>query len=233
MRDAAPYLEALVQKLARQSEQATRVTVRTLLQRFGSRRRDREAVAFIRGALLARGLAADLSATRPRRLDDHVVVRLVSAATARGGRLSLRSSPLRVTPVGRRTLSPSGIGPATSRMRTTDVAPALFTAREPQSDPGHQGADLSTIADRALPNPAATRSSANDGPVPASSVQTPADSWRSSGDAMPFGVTSSVTRARYPRSGTRADSARAGAEPSSDHPGWSIMSRPCVTPHAR
>jgi S1-C subfamily serine protease len=71
------YVDRLAWRLGTQPERATRVKLRTLLARFGYRRRRREAVAFIKAALQTRGLVAEFSVRRPSRLDDHVAVRLV------------------------------------------------------------------------------------------------------------------------------------------------------------
>jgi len=77
------YLDSLVRSLARRSEQTVRVKLRTLLRQFGYGRRHPQAVAFIKGALRERGLAADLTVHRPVRLDDRVAVRLLPARRAR------------------------------------------------------------------------------------------------------------------------------------------------------
>jgi len=86
------YLEKIAQSLARRSEQATRVRLRTLLRELGYGRRDASTLAFVRGALRERGLAADLTTRRPAHLDDRVIVRLVGRADSRFGQPDSRRS---------------------------------------------------------------------------------------------------------------------------------------------
>jgi S1-C subfamily serine protease len=104
------YLDSLARSLARRSEQTVRVKLRTLLREFGYGRRHPQAVAFIKGALRERGLAADLTVHRPARLDDRVSVRLLPARRAR--RSAGASRPMRgvelppVPPFGPRSQVP-------------------------------------------------------------------------------------------------------------------------------
>lgn len=77
------YLDKLVHNLARRPEQTTRIPLRTLLRRFGYRRRQPEAVGFIKGALNARGLAVELPAGRSTGLDEPVLIRPISGSRPR------------------------------------------------------------------------------------------------------------------------------------------------------
>jgi S1-C subfamily serine protease len=125
------YLETLARNLAHRPEQTAHVRLRTLLREFGYGRRGPAAVAFIRGALRERGLAADLTVRRPASLDDRVAVRLLPTAPAP-----------RVPPVPRRPSPPRGVAPPAA---SSPGAPL----RTPASTPSANG-DESTVAEAAV-----------------------------------------------------------------------------------
>ena len=149
------YLDKLVDDLTRKPERATRVRLRTLLREFGYSRRQRDALTYIKGALQARGLAAELSPVRPLALDDPVVIRLVAPSRLRALPDTLRRqawSGLRVPrrgehPTGRRDAA-GAVTPADTRDPSARQGELPATETRAGFDPAAE--DLSGMAEQAV-----------------------------------------------------------------------------------
>ncbi len=135
MPDIDNYLSDLSARLSDRPDGATRLKMKTLLAKFGYKRRTEARIVQMHEKLRASGLVADFGLDYPERIDEYVVVRVLGRAPMPNEQEALGEEPLREEPIGKSPQKePVGESPQ-NRVIEAELAPREEKTRETDSKP--------------------------------------------------------------------------------------------------